>query len=607
MKISPNIFMKIDDFKGLYEDFFGIEKLRKQNEEINEELKKMKPTAVLNNKDIPSIDVEEFSKDLDEWNKKLIDEAKKDYGMDSLEERQSAVQAVEYSKEDKDEFMKKIFEKIDELYITDDSKKLLKKIVEYMRKYQEKLENEYIQFNLILLAESRKIVASSAMIIYEAGKYFNYLIPGEIQAASFYNIEKVETIDTIYDKHSVAILQDFAGFDSKADSFKKQFVYNVEEKIRDSHISTILSTKTINELDEFFFQSENLKEKYFDFEIIEQKPDVQDVVEAIKEKVGTSYEIKDELEIKLVDYVAATYKTSKLSFSEYIDDLSKKIIFEKDIPIPEVEKSLDEIFAELDELVGLHEVKKVLRDLVSLKELKSKSSDLKINDVNLHMVFLGNPGTGKTTVARLVAQILYNLKYIEQNKLIEVSSKDLVAEYVGQTAPKTNAVIQRALGGVLFIDEAYSLASGNGFGSSFNEEAIATLIQGMENYRDNLVVIFAGYTKEMQAFLNANSGIVSRIGYTLNFADYTNEELLQIFEQMMNKSGFVVTPEALEEVKRVTEEYRDTPNFGNARFIRNVYEKSVIKHSNNVKGKKRKDIIKTITKDDISTENLLKM
>ena len=607
MKISPNIFMKIDDFKGLYEDFFGIEKLRKQNEEINEELKKMKPTAVLNNKDIPSIDVEEFSKDLDEWNKKLIDEAKKDYGMDSLEERQSAVQAVEHSKEDKDEFMKKIFEKIDELYITDDSKKLLKKIVEYMRKYQEKLENEYIQFNLILLAESRKIVASAAMIMYEAGKYFNYLVPGEIQAASFYNIEKVETIDTIYDKHSVAILQDFAGFDSKADSFKKQFVYNVEEKIRDSHVSTILSTKTINELDEFFFQSENLKEKYFDFEIIEQKPDVQDVVEAIKDKVGTSYEIKDELEIKLVDYVAATYKTSKLSFSEYIDDLSKKIIFEKDIPIPEVEKSLDEIFAELDELVGLHEVKKVLRDLVSLKELKNKSSDLKINDVNLHMVFLGNPGTGKTTVARLVAQILYNLKYIEQNKLIEVSSKDLVAEYVGQTAPKTNAVIQRALGGVLFIDEAYSLASGNGFGSSFNEEAIATLIQGMENYRDNLVVIFAGYTKEMQAFLNANSGIVSRIGYTLNFADYTNEELLQIFEQMMNKSGFKVLPEALEEVKRVTEEYRNTPNFGNARFIRNVYEKSVIKHSNNVKGKKRKDIIKTITKDDISTENLLKM
>ena len=602
--------MKIDDFKGLYEDFFGIEKIRKQNEEIKNELEKMKPEAILSNTEIPSIDVDNFSKDLDKWNKKLMDEAKKDFEEAGLsrELKASSIEEVkEASKEDKDSFMTKIFEKIEELYVDEESKSLLKKMVEYMRKYQEEIEKEYIQFHVILLAQSRKIIASIAMILYESGKFFNYIPSGEIQAASFYNIEKVETLDSIYQNHNIVILQDFAGFDSKADSFKKQFIFNFEEKIRDNHVITILTTKNINELDEFFFQSENLKQKYFDFEIKEQKPDVQDVVEAIKEKVGSSFEIKDENEIKLLDYVGSTYNSTKLSYSDYIDDLAKKIIFEKDIPQAEVEKSLDEIFAELDSLVGLHEVKKVLRDLVSLKELKNKSTDLKISDVNLHMVFLGNPGTGKTTVARLVAQILYNLKYIEQNKLIEVSSKDLVAEYVGQTAPKTNAVIQRALGGVLFIDEAYSLASGNGTGSSFNEEAIATLIQGMENYRDNLVVIFAGYTKEMQAFLNANSGIVSRIGYTLNFADYTDDELLQIFEQMMNKAGFTVLPEALDEVRKVTQEYRGTQNFGNARFIRNVYEKSIIKHSNNVKGKKRKDIIKTITKDDISTDNLLKM
>lgn len=602
--------MKIDDFKGLYEDFFGIEKIRKQNEEIKNELEKMKPEAILSNTEIPSIDVDNFSKDLDKWNKKLMDEAKKDFEEAGLsrELKESSIEEVkEASKEDKDSFMTKIFEKIEELYVDEESKSLLKKMVEYMRKYQEEIEKEYIQFNVILLAQSRKIIASIAMILYESGKFFNYIPSGEIQAASFYNIEKVETLESIYQNHNIVIFQDFAGFDAKADSFKKQFIFNFEEKIRDNHVITILTTKNINELDEFFFQSENLKQKYFDFEIKEQKPDVQDVVEAIKEKVGASFEIKDENEIKLLDYVGSTYNSSKLSYSDYIDDLAKKIIFEKDIPQAEVEKSLDEIFAELDSLVGLHEVKKVLRDLVSLKELKNKSTDLKISDVNLHMVFLGNPGTGKTTVARLVAQILYNLKYIEQNKLIEVSSKDLVAEYVGQTAPKTNAVIQRALGGVLFIDEAYSLASGNGTGSSFNEEAIATLIQGMENYRDNLVVIFAGYTKEMQAFLNANSGIVSRIGYTLNFADYTDDELLQIFEQMMNKAGFTVLPEALEEVRKVTQEYRGTQNFGNARFIRNVYEKSIIKHSNNVKGKKRKDIIKTITKDDISTDNLLKM
>ena len=194
--------------------------------------------------------------------------------------------------------------------------------------------------------------------------------------------------------------------------------------------------------------------------------------------------------------------------------------------------------------------------------------------------------------------------YIKQNKLIEVSSKDLVAEYVGQTAPKTMAVIERALGGVLFVDEAYSLASEEGSGNSFNKEAIATLIQAMENYRDNLVVIFAGYTKEMQAFLNANSGIVSRIGYTLDFKDYTSEELLKIFEGMVKKAGFSITKEACDEVVKVIDKYRNTKNFGNARFARNLYEKTIIKHASNTRGKKAKKDLKTIVKEDISTDNL---
>ena len=148
---------------------------------------------------------------------------------------------------------------------------------------------------------------------------------------------------------------------------------------------------------------------------------------------------------------------------------------------------------------------------------------------------------------------------------------------------------------------------GHGQNSSYNEEAIATLIQAMENYRDDLVVIFAGYTKEMQDFLNANSGIVSRIGYTLEFEDYTVEELTAIFNQMMNKSGFVVSKEAENRLKEIINEYIGTPNFGNARFVRNVYEKTIIKHASNTIGKKGKKQLKTITAEDISSENLLKM
>lgn len=275
------------------------------------------------------------------------------------------------------------------------------------------------------------------------------------------------------------------------------------------------------------------------------------------------------------------------------------ISFNNELPSLETSKTTEEIFSKLEELVGLESVKKSLYELVDLVTLKKKAKDnLKIKDINLHMLFLGNPGTGKTTVARLLAGILYNLKYIKQDKLIEVSSKDLVAEYVGQTAPKTMEVINRARGGILFIDEAYSLAVSNN--NSYNAEAIATLIKAMEDYRDDLVVIFAGYTKEMQDFINSNSGIASRIGYTFTFEDYTNEELKQIFINMIKKSGFNIEDEALLKLDALINENRNTKNFGNARFIRNVYEKTIVLHASNTKKIKNMDKLKLITKEDIN-------
>ena len=362
------------------------------------------------------------------------------------------------------------------------------------------------------------------------------------------------------------------------------------------------------ELYGIFSISNDLKNEFADFQIIEEKPDVQELYNEVLDKLKDETEVTEQTQVELLDYMSNTYETSELTYTDYRNKLLKYITFNKQIPKFEKDKSIEEVFEELNELVGLEKVKQALNDLVNLKELKNRANDeLKIKDVNLHMVFLGNPGTGKTTVARMVAEILYNLKYIKQNKLIEVSSKDLVAEYVGQTAPKTMAVVQKALGGVLFIDEAYSLASGNGQGNSYNEEAISTLIQAMENNRDNLVVIFAGYTKEMQAFLDTNSGIVSRIGYTLEFEDYTTDELVKIFENMTSKAGFIVEKEAINKLENIINEYRDTKNFGNARFVRNVYEKTIIKHASNIKNKKSKKALKTITKDDISVENLLKM
>ncbi|CDE97303.1 stage V sporulation protein K [Clostridium sp. CAG:567] len=567
-------------FKDVYEDFFGVEKIKAENEKLAKELGL--------NQDYPTI----------ELNKQ--DEAK-----DELTEEQI--------KETKDEFMLKAFEKLEKLYITEQSKNTLKKIIEYMRKYSEGIEKQYIPFNMCIYSNNKETMYSIVDIISDTATFFSYIKRGTTIETSFYNIEKPEQIEEIYSKkNSVVVLKDFEGLLAKEKEFKDRFLHNMKEKLEENQkdFLTILISKTPETIEQAM-QSDML-EKYFEFKIESTNIDVQDVYQEVLGKLKESSKITDEASIKLLDYIAATYPKTNLSFPEYRDKLCNKILFSKDqeitendLPKYEQEKSMDEIFADLNNLVGLENIKQVLKDLVDLIELKNKTKDdLKIKDINLHMVFLGNPGTGKTTVARIIAEMLYNLKYIKQNKLIEVSSKDLVAEYVGQTAPKTMAVIERALGGVLFVDEAYSLASEEESGNSFNKEAIATLIQAMENYRDNLVVIFAGYTKEMQAFLNANSGIVSRIGYTLDFKDYTSEELLKIFEGMVKKAGFSITKEACDEVVKVIDKYRNTKNFGNARFARNLYEKTIIKHASNTRGKKAKKDLKTIVKEDISTDNL---
>ena len=564
-----------DILKNVYEDFFGIDRLSSKNEKLASDIEK------LTNKNIQEVEIPEI-------------EVKE-------EPKQATLQNV-------DEFMESIFERIDNLYITEDSKSLLKKIIEYMRKNSENIEKRYIPFDMCLYINNKETQKNIVAILEDSGTCFKYIKQGQGAIFSMYDVDKIENIESIYSEdNNIAVLQDFEGFNSKESEFKIKFLHKIDENTSklEGKVLTILVAKNEETLKQVFDINESIKEKFSDFKIIGTEPDVQDAYQDILNKLKENMEIEDNLQVKLLDYISATYPNNSLPYPKYRDGLCEKILFNKEVPEYEKEKTMEEIFAELNELVGLEKVKQMLKDLVNLVELKKKTQDdLKIKNINLHMVFLGNPGTGKTTVARIVAEILYNLKYIKQNKLIEVSSKDLVAEYVGQTAPKTMAVIEKAMGGVLFVDEAYSLASGQGSGNSYNEEAIATLIQAMENYRDNLVVIFAGYTKEMQDFLDSNSGIVSRIGYTVEFEDYTVEELTQIFMGMMKKAGFIVTDEAIEKVKKIMEENKNTKNFGNARFARNLYERSIVKHATNTNGKKSKKILKTITAKDINTENL---
>ena len=232
--------------------------------------------------------------------------------------------------------------------------------------------------------------------------------------------------------------------------------------------------------------------------------------------------------------------------------------------------------ADLDKMIGLTSVKKELKDFEArvkyIKFLRDKN--VTVPAPNMHMMFTGNPGTGKTTVARKIADCLYQIGVLKTNKLVVAERKELVGQYVGETAPKTSALINKAMNGVLFIDEAYSLYRPDAPRDA-GTEAIATLITAMENNKDCLVVIFAGYRKEMQVFQSANPGITSRIGFTFDFPDYTPDELTQMFYMKMRRSGFMLDEIALGCVHKVMEYFSKMEDFGNGRFVDKVIDMTI--------------------------------
>ena len=289
---------------------------------------------------------------------------------------------------------------------------------------------------------------------------------------------------------------------------------------------------------------------------------------------------------------ARPQKSEKTEKPEKADPQTQAAKPEEKEEIPPKEK-IEDLLAELDSYVGMDAIKTEVRSLINMVQVYKlrREHDLPTTDMSLHMVFSGNPGTGKTTVARIMSRIYHSLDILSKGQLVEVDRSGLVAGYVGQTALKTQKVIEKAMGGVLFIDEAYAL---NGKSENdFGQEAIDTILKAMEDHRDDLVVIVAGYTELMDRFIHSNPGLESRFNRFLMFEDYTPEQMVAIFK-MQCKKGCYVLAQGTEELVRdfIAEESADD-SFGNARGVRNLFEHILVAQNN------RLAKMENVTRDDL--------
>lgn len=523
-------------------------------------------------------------------------------------------------------FYAKYKNKVAELPYSQKVKQTIINLFNYVINYNYNGNTPYIPINILMYTEDKESVENITRIISDFMWFFNFLpenrgfykesmndmiLDRHVIGKIYYNLETKEQ------RKGTLIIENFENL-MYTDDLNCNMIMNLltDQLERCKGICTVIYGKkeTIGTIIE---KHPKLNYKIFDIKLELDELDIDNLYKVTFDKLSRTERIEEKAKTKLYNYIKSSYSKSEVKEMDYISELYTKIILDKnktvnadktkmilESNIPDVynTRNLGEILEELNSLVGLYNIKNQLDKLIHLLKF-NKKVNMDMSETNLHMVFTGNPGTGKTTVARIVSDILYNLGYIKQNKLVEVSAKDLIAEYVGQTSGKTYRTMKSAFGGVLFIDEAYSILSQGK--TSFGPECIATIIKIMEDHKNELVVIFAGYEKEMEEFIRSNPGLKSRIGYLIKFKDYNVDELMEIFNKLLEKNKLKIEDLAKETVRQVITDSSKIDNFGNGRFINNLFQNILIEHAKNTSELEDLDRLYTITLQDINKEDLV--
>lgn len=522
-------------------------------------------------------------------------------------------------------FIYRFAEKVKNLPFPEESKNKVLDIFNYILNWNFK-KVPYVPINLLIYSNDRESVENLGDIIGDYMWYFGYLPSNTRTYHEYMNnvLMDIHAVNKLFytqgegglrRKVGVMYFHNFENILCK-ETLNQNLILNIftdELSKNNSDLCTIIYGEK-STMDNILSEYPKLNNLLFNIKLDIDELKLEDVYRLLIERLRKTEIISEEVEKKIHSYIKATYHQSEVKNMEYIKKLYNILILNKnsrfdimnknelkaeDVPDVYNVRNLPEVMKDLNELVGLKEIKGQINDLVALLKFNQKAN-IDVSKFNLHMMFTGNPGTGKTTVARLISDILYNLGYIEKNKLVEVSAKDLIANYVGQTAGKTFNIMKSAFGGVLFIDEAYSITDSQG---GFGDESLSTIIKTMEDYRDRLVIIFAGYKDEMEKFVTGNPGLSSRIGYQINFEDYTVDELIEIFMNLVAKNNLQMEDSAKDRLREIIENSIRVQNFGNARYINNIFQKALVNHAKNVDADEKLDLYK-LTEEDLK-ENLL--